>query len=405
MSDVLQGIRILDWTAWQHGPYTTLLLGAMGAEVIKIENPEGGDPARGIQSIVGAPAAIPGGGNYFIEANNMNKKSLTLNLKSDKGREILYKLVEKSDVFVHNYRVRVVTKLGVDYETLSRYNPKLVYAVASGYGPKGPEADSPCFDYVGTARSGLMMAYGESGSPLVYPAGGIADQGGAIMLAFAVVTALLARERLGIGQKVEISQVGSMVALQGLNVMASLLVHREMNKHDRKKATNPLWNHYLCQDGKWLCLACFQSDRYWHDFCEVMGIQELENDPKFDNMVRRGENCEELVCILDKRFITKPRDEWLKLLKEGGDFIFTPVQSVSDLGNDPQILANDYITYLDHPELGRTKVLGFPITMDKTPGRMRLPAPKLGQHTEELLIELLGYSWEELSQLRDEGVI
>ena len=215
MKDILDGIRIIDWTAWQHGPYGSLLLGALGAEVIKIENPMGGDPARGIQSIVGAPAAVPGGGNYFIESNNMNKKSLTLNLKDPKATEILYNLVKKSDVFLHNFRNRAVNKLHLDYETLRQYNPKLIYAVASGYGPKGPEADSPCFDYIGTARSGFMMACGEPGSPPVYPSGGVADQGGAIMLAFSVILALLARERLGVGQKVDISQVGTMVALQG----------------------------------------------------------------------------------------------------------------------------------------------------------------------------------------------
>lgn len=405
MKDILEGIRILDWTAWQHGPYASVLLGALGAEVIKIENPDGGDPARGIQSIVGAPAAIPGGGNYFTEANNMNKKSVTLNLKSEKGRDILYKFVAKSDVFIHNYRNRVVSRLGLDYNTLRKYNPKLIYAVASGYGPRGPEADSPCFDYIGTARSGYMMACAEPGSPPVYPAGGIADQGGAIMLAFAVVTSLLARERLGVGQKVEISQVGTMVALQGLNVMASLLVHREMNRHDRKRATNPLWNHYQCADGTWICLSCFQSDRYWHDFCQVLDIPELENDPKFDNMVHRGENCEELCAILEQKFLTKPREEWLKLLREGGDFIFTPVISVSELENDPQILANDYITDFDHPELGKIKVLGFPMTFEGTPAKNRIPAPKLGQNTEETLIELLGYDWEELSELKDQGII
>ncbi|MFC1993171.1 CaiB/BaiF CoA transferase family protein [Chloroflexota bacterium] len=403
--DVLGGIRIIDWSIWQQGPFASVLLGMLGAEVIHVEQTITGDAGRGLMSIVGAPAQLPGNRNYYFEAENMNKKSITLDLKQEKGKEVLRRLVQSSDVFIQNFRKGVAEKLGAGYGELSKYNPKLIYATASGFGPKGPDAGEPCLDYIGVARTGMMASVAEPGRPPTNPTGAFSDQMGGIMLAFAVVLALLARERLGIGQEVDASQLGSMSALQGLNIMAVLLLNQEMRKHDRTKARNPLWNHYLCSDDKWFCLACIQADRYWHDFCKVAGIQELEKDPKFENMNIRGENCEELISIIDKIFITKTRDEWMNALKTGGDFIFSPVNTITDLVNDPQMLANDYIVDFEHPYYGPSKVLGFPITLSKTPGKVRSAAPEFGQHTEEILLDVCGYNWEEISQLREEGVI
>lgn len=401
----LEGIRIIDWTIWQQGPVATMMLGDLGAEVIKLEERVGGDPGRGVMSIGGSITGGEGKRNYYFEANNRHKKSLTLDLKKPKAREIVYQLVEKSDVFVQNFRKGVATKLGLDYQALSRYNHKLIYASASGYGPKGPDSGEPSFDYMGLARSGIMTAAGEPDMEPLNITGGIADQMGAIMLAHGVVVALLARERLGIGQEVDTSHLGSMMALQGLNLACRLTLGKEFKRFYRAKAINPLWNHYKCQDGKWLCLAMPQADRYWSDFCRVFGIQELEKDPRFANMRARGKHAEELIAILDKIFAAKPRDEWMRILKTGGDFIYTLVNSITDLPEDQQMLANHYVVDYDHPAWGPIKVVGSPITLSQTPANPRAPAPEFGEHTEQILIDILGYSWEDIAGLREEEVI
>jgi crotonobetainyl-CoA:carnitine CoA-transferase CaiB-like acyl-CoA transferase len=400
----LDGIRILDWTIFQQGPVATMMLGDLGAEVIKLEERVGGDPGRGVLQIAGSKT----GGekrNYYFEANNRHKKSLTLDLKKPEAREIVYKLVEKSDVFVQNFRKGVAAKLGLDYQTLSKYNPKLIYASATGYGPNGPDSGEPSFDYMGLARSGIMNAVGDPDMEPMNITGGIADQMGAIMLAHGIVVALLARERLGIGQEVNTSHLGSMMALQGLNLACRLTLGKEFKRFYRTQAVNPLWNHYKCQDEKWICFAMPQADRYWSDFCKAVGIPELEKDPRFATMKVRGKNCEEIIAILDKIFASKPRDEWMRILKAGGDFIYTIVNSINDLPDDPQMLENNYIVDYDHPAWGAVKVVGHPVILSETPANPKAPAPEFGEHTEQILIETLGYSWEDVAKLKEAQVI
>jgi crotonobetainyl-CoA:carnitine CoA-transferase CaiB-like acyl-CoA transferase len=179
----------------------------------------------------------------------------------------------------------------------------------------------------------------------------------------------------------------------------------EFPRKDRRKAKIPLWNHYQCGDGEWLILGMLQSDRYWSRFCRIMGIPELENDPRFHSHARRQENCQELIQILDKIFLTKPREEWLRLLRQEPDFIVSIINRISDLPHDPQVVANEYITELNHPRLGPTKFLGVPVHFSKTPGAVRLPAPEFGQHTDEVLRDICGYSPEEIEELRREEVI
>lgn len=405
MARPLEGYRVLDWTIWQQGPVATMMLADLGAEVIKIEERVGGDPGRGVMSIAGSTTGGEGKRNYYFEANNRHKKSVALDLKRPEGREIVYRLVEKSDVFVQNFRKGVAAKLGLDYATLSRYNPKLIYASATGYGPKGPDAGEPSFDYMGLARSGIMTAVGEPDMEPQNITGGIADQMGAIMLAHGIVVALLARERYGIGQEVDTSHLGSMMALQGLNLACRLTLGKEFKRFYRTKAVNPLWNHYRCQDGKWICLAMPQADRYWSDFCKALGLQELEHDPRFANMRVRGKNAEALIAILDRVFATKPRDEWMRILKAGGDFIYTVVNSINDLPDDPQMIANEYIVDYDHPAWGPIKVVGSPLILSKTPADPRGAAPEFGEHTEQVLLDLLGYSWDDVARLKEQHVI
>ena len=402
MARPLDGIRIVDWTIWQQGPVATMMLGDLGAEVIKIEERVGGDPGRGVMQIAGAKT---GARNYYFEANNRHKKSITLDLKKPEAKQIVYRLVEQSDVFVQNYRKGVAAKLGLDYATLSQHNPKLIYASASGYGPNGPDSGEPSFDYMGLARSGVMTAVGEPDMDPMNITGGIADQMGAIMLAHGITVALLARERLGVGQEVDTSHLGSMMALQGLNLACRLTLGKEFKRFYRSKAINPLWNHYKCQDDKWLCLAMPQADRYWSDFCATLGIPELEHDPRFENMKVRGRHAEELITIVDGIFASKPRDEWMRILKDGGDFIFTLVNSVSDLPDDPQMHANDYIVDYEHPGWGNTQIVGAPVILSETPADPKAPAPEFGEHTEHVLVDVLGYSWDEVGKLREAEVL
>jgi crotonobetainyl-CoA:carnitine CoA-transferase CaiB-like acyl-CoA transferase len=399
----LEGYRVIDWTIWQQGPVCSAMLGDLGAEVIKVEERIGGDPGRGMLRMSGVDLADRP--NFYFEANNRNKKSLTLDLKKPEAREIIYQLAAKSDVFVQNFRKGVAGRLGLGYDDLRKHNAKLIYATASGYGPEGPESGDPSFDQLGLARSGIMFAAGEPDMPPLAIAGGVADQMGAIMLAYGVMTALLARERFGIGQEVDASHLGSMTMLQGLSVAARLMMGFAIPRMPRKGQGNPLWNHYQCKDGKWICLGMLQPDRYWTDFVQVIGRPELATDERFADLRVRATNAPVAIQALDEAFATKPRDEWMKILRAGGDFIFCQVNSVDELPEDPQVKANDYVTDFDHPRFGMTKVVGMPLRLRETPGSVRLPAPEFGEHTEDVLVNLLGYSWEQVGELKEKEVI
>ena len=399
----LDGIRVIDWTIWQQGPVASLMLGDLGADVIKIEERVGGDPGRGMLKAQGLD--LRDRPNFYFEANNRNKRSLTVDLKKPAGVAIVQRLAERADVFVQNFRKGVAGRLGLDAATLRARNPRLVYASASGYGPEGPESGAPSFDYLGLARSGIMYSCGEPDDEPLAIAGGIADQMGAIMLAYGIVTALLARERTGRGQEVDASHLGSMAWLQGLGLSARLMLGRALPRQARRFATNPLWNHYRCGDGLWLALSMLQPDRYWERFCAVLEIPEAAADARFKSMLDRMMNAGECIALLDQVFARRPRAEWLRRLAEGGDFIYSIINAVDDLPDDPQMQANGYVTAFEHPAFGPTQVVGLPVRLSDTPGSIRLPAPEFGQHTEAILTEVLGYSWEEIGRLREADVI
>ncbi len=400
----LEGIRVLDWTIWQQGPIATSMLADMGADVIKIEQTGVGDPGRYLFSAGGA--SVAGRPNWYFESHNRNKRAITLDFSKAEGREVLFDLVKKSDVFVQNFRHGVASRLGVDYAALSKHNPKLIYASATGYGAHGGEAAEPSFDHLGLARSGIMNAAGEPDMPPLGIAGGIADQMGGVMLAWGVMNALVARERFGIGQEVNASHLGSMLFLQGLSVSMKLMAGVSFPRTFRGRAMNPLWNHYRCADGKWIAFAMLQSDRYWPDFARAIGRPELATDERFKDLTARAHNAAECVAIIDAAMASKTRDEWIRTLHgDSGDFIFTIVNSVDDLPNDPQVLANGYVAELEHPQHGPTRVVGIPVELTKTPGSVRSAAPELGQNTEEILMDLLGYDWDKIGALREKKVI
>ena len=398
----LEGLRVIDWTIWQQGPVASMMLGDLGAEVIKIESRDGGDPGRGLVAMGGEGSDRP---NFYFEANNRNKQSLTLDLKQPEAREIVHKLAEVSDVFVQNYRKGVAERLGLGYEALSARNPKLIYANATGYGPEGPDAGEPSFDQLGLARSGIMFAAGEPDMPPLPIGGGIADQMGAVLLAYGVLAAVVARERFGVGQVVDASHLGSMSFLQGLSLTSKLINGAAFPRMARAKTFNPLWNHYRCGDDQWIAVGMLQPDRYWADFCKAIGRPELGTDERFASMGARAGNAEACIAILDEVFASQPRAHWMEALRSGGDFIYTVVNRVDDLPEDPQMLANDYIVEIEHPSHGPTRYVGVPVRLSETPGAVRSAAPEHGQHSELLLTELLGYSWDEVGALRERGVI
>ena len=404
MSLPLEGIRVIDWTIWQQGPVASTMLADLGAEVIKLEEREGGDPGRGILSMSGID--VSDRPNFYFEANNRNKKSLTLDLKQAEGRQIVHELVASSDVFVQNFRKGVAARLDLDYDSLRKHNPQLIYASATGYGPNGPDSGEPSFDHLALARSGVMLAAGEPGMPPLAISGGVADQMGAIMLAYGVLAALLARERSGVGQQVESSHLGSMMMLQGLSLSSRLMNGAAFPRMERGRAGNPLWNHYRCKDDRWIALAMLQSDRYWPDFARALDHPEWVDDERFSDLRARAANAETVVRELDAVFATRNRDEWLALLKEReGDFIYTVVNSLDDLPDDPQVRANDYIVDFEHPAHGTVQMIGMPVHLSETPGEVRMAAPEFGQHTEEILHDVLGYSWDRIGDLRRREIL
>jgi crotonobetainyl-CoA:carnitine CoA-transferase CaiB-like acyl-CoA transferase len=403
---LLSGIRAIEWATFGNGPIIGVILGDLGAEVIKLEDRVAGDPSRGISAFQGVGTKSPEGINLVFESSNRNKKSIRVDLKKEKGRELIHRLVEKSDVFYTNYRKSVAKRQGMDYETLSKHNPMLIYGRASGLGPEGPENEKRAFDPVGLARSGLMSAAGERESPPGQIVGAIVDTMGATMTAFGIVGALFARERFNIGQEVDASLLGAGMWAQFSNISLTLLRGRTMSRHSRAGAKNPLANVYQCKDGEWLSLAEPQSDRYWPQFCKVLRIESLEKDPRFSDEWKRREHCEAFVSILDKIFAEKTRAEWVDIFqKQGKQFIaWERVQTIPDLVHDPQVIANRYLVDFAHPVLGNIKVQPFPIGFGKIPVRPRSHAPEFGQHTEEVLLEI-GYTWDDIAQLQDEEVI
>ena len=410
-SGPLDGIRVIDWTMWQFGPVSTLMLADLGAEVIKVESLDG-DHGRQFTRVSGIPSQFPDGTIAYFECNNRQKKSIALDLKNPKGVEVMHDLAAKSDVFVENFRNGVADRMGLGYEDVAKRNPMIVYGSATGYGPKGPDASKPAFALTGEARSGALFWAGpEDGNP--YSTGGVADQMGGIMLSYGILGALVARERLGVGQKVDASHMGSMMWLGGLKYGMALLNNAVSPRPDRSMARNPLWNYYKCKDGRWIAFSMNQSDRFWPFVCNAIDRmdpragrgQALLNDERFNSQDARTENREELVSILDSIFITKTLDEWAEALEDSGNTIWERVQDVFDLPNDPQVIANDYIIDFDHPLIGRSKWLQTPVGYNKTPISTRRMAPAHGEHTEEVLIDTLGYTWDDIGRLQDAGVI
>ena len=398
MPKPLDGIRVLDLTAWQQGPVATALLADMGAEVIKIEPPEG-EPGRGLLSMYGAELPL----NFYYQNQNRGKRGIVLNLAVEKGVEVFLKLLDVSDVFVTNYRESAVKRLGLSYETLKKRNPKLIYALSSSFGPKGPDADKMSADFAGQARGGIWSITQSADLVPTPIGGGFADEVGGVMTAYGVIMALFVRERLGIGQRVDASLLGGQIEMGRLQLQMYFMMGFVPPGSVMHAARNPLYYVYQDKDGKWFAIAALQADRFWPDFCKVFGIEELEKDPKFENQSIRGQNFDELKPRLLEIIRSKSRDEWLKALDDAG-LPAAPVNDFSEVAVDPQVIANEYVVEIDDPIHGKIRVPGIPVKLSETPGKVERLAPELGQHTEEVLMELCGYSWDDLAKLREAEV-
>ena len=403
MKMALEGIRVLDVSEAGLAPVCCRILADMGAEVIKVERTEGGDQTRGILKISGnVPISEI---NYVFEFYNFNKKGITLDLKKKDGQEILYKLVEKSDVMVCNFRPHALKSLGLEYETLSRINPRIIYAHLSGYGVHGPEKDVGAYDFVGYwARSGVMASLGEPGTPLAFQVPGFGDNTTGMYTTAAILMALFHRERTGEGQEVCASLVGGGIWSMGIVLSSVLATGLEYPRVSRKVQSNPIFNSYECADGKWIQLACIQGDRYWSGICEALDIGDLEKDPRFETHEKRMENNLELIPILDKVFKSQPQAYWADRLAKV-DAIWTRVKTPAEVAEDPTPWANGYFREIDHPSGKKLKMIVPPWQFSKTPLTIRNTAPELSQHTEEVLTETLGYSWEDIEAFKDKGVI
>lgn len=401
----LSGIRVLDWTMFQFGPVAASMLGDMGADVIKIESLDG-DIGRAVARMSSRPIGLAGDRNAYFETCNRNKRGIAVDLTTSEGKEIVYKLVEGADVFIQNFRKGVAERLGMGYETLKAINPMLIYGSASGYGPEGPDADRPSLDGCGQARAGLMMSatppwYKEPG----YVTGAASDQMGGIILCLGVIAALCARERRGVGQRVDVSHLSSTMWLQGLSISMNLLSGYHYGHFDRKNPLNPMVNAYECKDGRWIQFMSSQFVRYWKDFVTALGLPELVEDPRVKNIQGMTGGSPELTAIIADRFKTKTADEWVAVFNQYKDLIFAKVQSITELKDDPQVIANNYITDFDHPVLGKVKMCNFPVRFGETPAGVWKEAPELGQDTEAVLVDELGYSWDDVERFREAGAI
>ncbi len=363
-----------------------------------------GTRGRQLNRVSMVSSQLPGGLSAYFESLNRQKKSIALDLKNPKGVEVMYRLAARSDVFVQNFRKGVAERLGLGYEDLVKHNPKIVYGAATGYGPKGPDASKPAYALAGEARSGSLW-WGGPDDGLPYNIGGIADQMAGIMLSYGVLGALVAREKFGIGQKVDASHLGGRMWLGGNRYGMALITKNAPQRQDRTLARNPLWNFYECKDGRWIALSMNQTDRYWPFLCKALSRPDLIEDKRFDNMQAFVDHRKELIETLDAIFATKTQHEWEKVLSEAEGIIWECVQDVFDLPDDPQVIANNYIVDFDHPVLGASKWLQTPVGYSKTPLSTRKMAPALGEDTEEFLIDTLGYTRDDIGVLRDERAI
>ncbi|MCC6958875.1 MAG: CoA transferase [Dehalococcoidia bacterium] len=374
MPTPLDGITILDFTRYQQGPYATALLADFGARVIKIEDPNGGDFGRRMWR-------EPDGYSAFWESLNRGKASVTMDLRDPAQRATVLQLGAKVDVVVENFRPGTMEAWGLDYEAFKAVNSTVIYARATGWGTKGPMASLPSFDQISQAFSGFAQhSGGGAGSRPEIPYPGIADQSGAMNLALGIMTALFVRERTGTGQRVEVSLLGTQLALQAPDVLHTLHFGKE---REREFRASPTVGHYQCQDGRWIMIVGIDQ-KFWPRIATALEVPYLIDDPKFARGYPRYVNREELQGLLETAFASKPSGYWLERLREA-DVPASPVLDYPAMIEQEQPWANDYLATQEHPRFGTERVVGLHIQLSETPGRVGAAAPELGADTEAVL--------------------
>lgn len=396
MSGPLTGIRVLELAQYVAGPFCAMLLGDMGAEVIKIEEAKRGDIYR-----VQGPHFIRGESTSFLGVNR-NKKSLTLDLNHPQAREIAHRLAVQVDVFVENFKPGTAARLGLGYEELHRINPRLVYASLSGYGQTGPERDRPGYDLMAQGRAGVMWVTGSRGGPPVKVGVPVVDMGAAVYAAFGILAACIARGRTGEGQWVDVSLLDS--AVSWFSILA-LEFQATGQAPGRLGSASPLFAPYQgfkAQDGYINIIGTGGKD-HWERFCRALGHAEWIQDPRFVDNPSRIAHLDELEALIEGVIATAPVVVWMERMTRAG-LACDPIQSLDQVLCDPQVRAREMVLPVAHPRAGALETIGIPVKLSETPGEVRMPAPAKGEHTDEILSSL-GYSSADINALRQAGAV
>ncbi len=399
MYDILKGVRVVEVSSWLFVPVAGAVLADWGAEVIKVEHPVFGDPIRGLTNAEAAGALM----NPNTELPNRGKRSVGLDIATDEGREILYRLLESADVFLTNFLPAARRRLGVEVDDVRMRNPRLVYALGTGQGSLGPEAEDGGFDLASAwARGGSAFQMTPTGGEPPNQPGSFGDLSGGMNLAGAVAAALFKRQLDGHAPVVEVSLYATGMWWMAQAITAGTVgVTREFRT--RRNPFNALVNYFPTSDERWVCLVFLQADRWWPDLCRRLGRPDLIDDPRFAVAEARNKNVEECTRVLDEIFTTRTLAEWREEFAtlEG---VWAPVLSPREIADDPQAIANGYLPEVDKGS-GRTyRGVASPVRFDRNAVGPLSGAPEHGQHTEEVLLEL-GISWDDIAILKEQGAV
>jgi len=391
----LEGVTVIDLSRLLPGPFCSMMLGDMGAEIIKVEEPPRSEGRRAV-------AGIPGRSfsreemvrRAAYDAAGRNKKSIVVNLKTEEGRKIVYRLAERADVLLEEFRPGVVKRLGVDYETLSRINPGIVYCSISLYGQDGPYRDIPGHDPCARAVAGMLDACQDPDGYPIYTNIPIIDISTALHAVIGILLALRVKERTGRGQLVDISMTDSALDFMYLH---SRVLFRDGRSIDKKGWAGVSAGVFPTKDGKFVCMTNVEP-HHWANFCRAVGREDL-----IPHHLAKGEKAREILAQLRDIFRTRTREEWFRLAAEV-DTQLAPVNEVEEAFEDPQVRHREMVVELDHPLLGKVKQLGISVKLSHTPGRIKSFAPLPGEHTREIL-RGLGYGEEEIERFYSEGVV
>jgi crotonobetainyl-CoA:carnitine CoA-transferase CaiB-like acyl-CoA transferase len=403
MQDVLAGIRVVEVAAWTFVPISGAVLAEWGADVIKIEHPQTGDPQRGLVS----SGLVPGGGdvNFMIEIPNRGKRSVALDISTDDGRELLYKLVETADVFVTNHVPDVRRRLGIEVDAIRARNPNVIYVRGSGMGQRGPDKDKGGFDGATFwGRAGLAMAFTDPAAEWPTdqrPAFG--DVMGGLTIAGGIAAALVRRERTGVPSIVDVSLLGlGMWALAPDITSAKLYEGVDIPAFDRDSMPNPLVGTYPTKDGRFIILLLLQADRFWPDLAEHLERPDLIEDPRFKDGAARFEHRTECIQVLREIFRTRTYAEWCERFQTLKG-VWAPLQTAIELHDDPQAIANGYLEQITLASGSQFALPANPVQFDETPAQVG-PAPDHGEHTDEVLLEL-GLTYDEIIEHKISGAV